>query len=178
MLPNPSKPVNHSDAIVFMGACGCGKSAVAQLFAQRSNWNYIDADDYHTPDNVAKMASGEPLTDTDRTPWLENLNALLLAARNENKRVALACSALKQSYRAILRANDLRLQFVLLDGSRELLLSRLGDRSDHFMPATLLDSQLRTLERPRNALIVDISPPLDQVVDSIEIALTANKRRD
>ena len=139
MLPFTSKTKRASDTIVFMGVCGCGKSAVAQAFAQRTNWDYLDADDYHTPENVSKMASGEPLTDADRAPWLENLNTLLIAAQGENRRTALACSALKKRYRDLLRANGLSIQFILLDGSRELLLSRLGDRSDHFMPSTLLD---------------------------------------
>ncbi len=175
MPPTASKTDRASDIIVFMGVCGCGKSAVAQAFAQRSGWNYLDADEYHPPENVSKMASGEALTDADRAPWLERLNALLIAARSEKRRTALACSALKKSYRDLLRANGLEIQFVFLDGSRELLLSRLGERSDHFMPSTLLDSQLQTLERPQNALIIDITPPLEHVVDSVEAALAENR---
>lgn len=154
-----------------MGVCGSGKSVVASAIAQRHGWRFLDADDFHPPENVAKMASGTPLADADRIPWLDALNAALVSASKEHQRAVLACSALKSIYRDRLRQQGIALQFILLEAPPELLMQRMRSRPDHFMPATLLDSQLQTLEIPSHALRIDVSPPLPQVIESVEAAL-------
>ena len=134
-----------------MGVSGCGKSTVGALLAQKLGVEFLDGDEFHPPENVARMAAGVPLTDADRQPWLERLNAEL--RRRDN--VVLACSALKESYRQTLsRGIDCR--FVHLRGSIELIRSRLAARRHRYMPATLLESQFAALEPPARAIDVDI----------------------
>jgi len=127
-----------------MGVSGSGKSTVGALLAQKLGVPFADADDLHPAANVAKMAAGIPLTDDDRWPWLALVGDALHAASRTG--LVIACSALKRSYRDAIRAAAPTAEFVQLDGSRELLESRLGHREGHFMPAALLDSQLAALE--------------------------------
>src|SRR5215213_5067881 len=117
-----------------MGVAGAGKTTIGTLLSQRLGWRFIDADDHHPAENVAKMASGVPLDDADRWPWLDALNAVL---RGE-KDAVLACSALKESYRRRLTAGIAEWRLVHLRGSAELLRSRLAARRHRYMPASLL----------------------------------------
>jgi len=149
-----------------MGVSGCGKSTVGALLAQRLGVEFLDADEYHPPRNVAKMAAGVPLTDADRQPWLERLNAEL--RRREN--AVLACSALKQSYRDVL-AQGAECRFVHLRGSIELIRARLAERRHRYMPASLLESQFASLEPPAEAIETDIAASPEECVQAIAAAL-------
>lgn len=153
-----------SGLFVVMGVSGCGKSTVAQSLAERSGGLFLDADDFHPPENKRKMADGIPLTDDDRWGWLDALNAQLAALANGEKPVFLACSALREVYRARLRKGLAGLVFVYLKGSRECIAARLNARKGHFMPSALLDSQFATLEEPTDALVVDIGQSPEEVV--------------
>ena len=130
--------------IVVMGVSGSGKSTVGARLAEKLGVPFVDADDLHPITNVDKMSAGIPLTDDDRWPWLEKVGQAIAAASATG--IVVACSALRRSYRDTIRAAAPDAQFVHLDGSRDLLASRLGSREGHFMPATLLDSQLEALE--------------------------------
>lgn len=135
-------------AIVLMGVAGSGKTTVGRIVAERLGWRFLDADDFHSPENVEKMRSGQPLTDDDRWPWLDRLNGLL----REDGSAVLACSALRQRYRDRIGAGLDDVRWVHLAGSFELIGSRLAARKGHYMPASLLASQFNTLEPPSAAL--------------------------
>lgn len=150
-------PVHPQFTLVVMGVSGCGKSTVGELVAARTGSEFADADDFHPPANREKMARGLPLDDDDRQPWLEALRDHIRSTNEANRTLVLACSALKRSYRDTLREAGPQVAFVSLDGTRDQLLARLNGRSDHFFPPALLDSQLATLERPRSALVLNIS---------------------
>ena len=151
--------------LVFMGVCGCGKSTVAGLYAQRTGATLLEADGFHPPENIAKMSSGTPLTDADRAGWLAAISARLAEGKARGEAMVVTCSALKKAYRDRLRQGDPDLFFVFLDGSRELLQARMDARKGHFMPPGLLGSQLATLERPDPAveycLVLGIVSPPD-----------------
>jgi gluconokinase len=156
--------------VVVMGVCGCGKTTVGRVVAEAAGWPFLDADDFHPPANVAKMRAGIPLTDDDRWPWLERLADELAAINARGEHAVLACSALRQAYRdQLMRAGDVR--FVHLKGDRETIAPRLAERAGHYMPATLLDSQLATLEEPRDAVVVDIRLSVPEQAASIAVAL-------
>ena len=151
-----------------MGVSGCGKSRVGRLLAERIGAKFIDADDYHSPASVAKMSRGEPLTDADRADWLAALAELFREHRERGVSVVIGCSALKHRYREVLRGGAHALRIIYLHGDRELLLSRLNTRHDHFFRGdVLLDNQLRTLEQPTDdeALRIDISEAPDEIVE-------------
>jgi gluconokinase len=138
---------NHSSQRwVVMGVSGCGKSEVGRQLAQLLQVDFIEGDAYHSAANVAKMAAGIPLTDDDRADWLRTLEQRIAAAREAGVGLVLACSALKRRYRDLLREGDPDLRFAHLDGARELIAQRMGARTAHFMPTSLLESQLRDLE--------------------------------
>ena len=141
--------------VILMGVTGCGKTTVGALLAQDCGWAFLDADDLHPAANVAKMKSGTPLTDEDRWPWLERLNALLLDHERQGKSLALACSALKQVYRDRLARGCAAVRFVLLDGDIDMIRARLAARRGHYMNPKLLDSQFAIYERPQDALRLD-----------------------
>ncbi|WP_339723093.1 gluconokinase [uncultured Paraglaciecola sp.] len=152
---------------IVMGVSGCGKSTVGKMLSEKLCIPFYDADDYHFPENIKKMANGIPLTDADRKPWL----TLLADKIKEWERAGgavLACSALKQIYRDYLSSTTTDVvKFVYLEGDKALLHSRLTSRESHFMPDTLLDSQLQTLEPPVDAITVSIAHPLDAMLTQI-----------
>jgi gluconokinase len=150
---------------IVMGVSGSGKSWVTRLLAEATGGEWLDADDFHTPEKKAKMSAGIPLTDDDRWPWLDLLNAQLRGRVGGSRAVFLACSALKQTYRDRLVAGLPRARFVYLKGSFELIRSRLALRKNHFMPASLLESQFATLEEPADAIVLDISRSDDQLLE-------------
>ena len=161
--------------VVVMGVTGCGKSTVGAALAERLGWRFLDADDFHPPGNVAKMAAGTPLTDEDRWPWLDRLASELRAIDAPGGNAVLACSALKEAYRArIGAAEDVR--FVHLAGDQATIASRLTDRKHRYMPASLLASQFATLERPANAVEVDVRLPVERQVEAICHALALPAR--
>ena len=151
-------------ALVIMGVSGSGKSTIGRLLAEKTDKVFLDGDDFHPPENIRKMESGEPLNDEDRRGWLERLAQVIEVSESPP---VVACSALKASYREALSGSE----FVFLDGSPELLAERMGQRSDHFMPATLLASQLETLERPMDALTLDIKASPEELVAQIRAHL-------
>jgi len=146
--------------VVVMGVTGAGKTTVGRLLAERLGAAFADADDYHPPENVAKMRAGIALDDADRAPWLARLNGLLGDSAAKDESLILACSALKRAYRERLAAGIPGIRFVFLDGSKDLLARRLAGRTGHYMNPGLLDSQLATLERPDDAIVlsIDASP--------------------
>jgi gluconokinase len=153
-------------AVLVMGVSGSGKSTVGKALADRMHWTFADADDYHPPANREKMSRGEPLTDGDRQPWLERLHDLIAGHALEDKPIVLACSALKEKYRDILVGNLKGVALVFLRGDAELIAERMRQR-EHFMPVSLLETQLATLEPPTNAIIVDIAQPLEIMLEQV-----------
>lgn len=145
--------------IIMMGVSGCGKTTIGRLVAARLGWAFFDGDDFHPPQNVARMARGEPLTDEDRAGWLTVLGELLAGRLAAGEPAVLACSALKASYRARLHAGDPRVALVYLRGSYELIYARLTARRGHYMPARLLESQFAALEEPADALTLAVDAP-------------------
>jgi carbohydrate kinase (thermoresistant glucokinase family) len=158
--------------IVVMGVSGSGKSTVGLDLAEALGGAFIDGDDLHPPANKAKMAAGHPLVDEDRWPWLDSIGAVLTTRDDQGFPPIVACSALKRVYRDRLRAVAPGTVFVHLHGSPELLQSRLGPRLHEYMPATLLGSQIDTLEplaEDEAGVVVDISPPpLEVTANAIE----------
>jgi gluconokinase len=154
---------------VIMGVSGCGKSTVGQALAEAINCPFYDGDDFHPPENVAKMASGTPLNDDDRAPWLAALHDLLLAHAEKEETAVLACSALKKKYREQLRDDNDTVVFVYLQGSFDLIWQRMQARQDHYMKAEMLQSQFDTLEAPdeQEAIIVPIALPVAAIVKEI-----------
>jgi len=153
-----------------MGVSGCGKSTVAGILAGQLGWDLLEGDDLHPASNVAKMASGRPLTDEDRWPWLERIAEWMREHTAAGKSGIVTCSALKRSYRDVMRSDDV--VFVHLDGSRQEIGDRLTMRLDHFMPPTLLNDQIATLEPPgddEQKLTVGIGrPPGEEVAEIIQ----------
>ncbi|WP_240642101.1 gluconokinase [Microbacterium sulfonylureivorans] len=153
--------------LVVMGVAGSGKSTVAIALAAELGGAYLDADDFHPAANVAKMAAGIPLTDDDRMPWLRVVGEAMAAETAQDRLAVVACSALRRYYRDTLRRAGGDVFFVQLDGSPELLAARINARTDHFMPPSLLASQLAALE-PLEAdepgVVVSIDAPVDAIV--------------
>ncbi len=157
-------------ALVVMGVSGSGKSTVAAAVAARVGALFLDADDFHPASNVAKMAAGTPLTDEDRRPWLMSVGDEIARRTGAGEPVVVACSALKRAYRDVLRERGGDVSFALLDGTPELLAERIGARAGHFMPATLLGSQLVALERlqpDEPGFSVDVAEAPDQIADTV-----------
>lgn len=155
--------------VVLMGVSGSGKTTIGTLLAARTGTMFADADDYHPQANKLKMASGQPLNDDDRQPWLEELNRVMRGWFTADEGGVMACSALKEKYRVTLSAGMPAgtVHFVLLDGSPELIAERLAARKHEFMTPTLLASQFATLEAPADAVRVVNDREPDQVVDEI-----------
>ncbi|HEX8706258.1 MAG TPA: gluconokinase [Myxococcaceae bacterium] len=144
--------------IIVMGVSGVGKTTLGKALAGALGWRFLEGDDLHPAANVAKMAAGVPLTDEDRAPWLERLRWLITQALEQGEDVVVACSALRQSYRQRLAVDPSRVRWVYLTAPAEEIAARLSARKGHFMPVSLLESQLRTLEPPDDALVVDVTP--------------------
>jgi gluconokinase len=133
---------------VVMGVTGCGKSTVGEMLARKLSVDFVEGDDYHSRENVERMASGIPLTDDDRADWLRSLANRIRVAKDARTGLVLSCSALKRSYRDVLRSAVPEVQFIFLKGSRSLIAKRIATRQAHFMPPSLIESQLATLEEP------------------------------
>lgn len=151
-------------AWIVMGVSGCGKSTVAKALAEKSGGLFLDADDFHPPENIAKMAAGIALTDADREPWLDVLNHELRKTAVSGRSIFLACSALRQIYRDRLVAGFPEFQIIYLRGSKERIFERMEARENHFMPPGMLDSQFAALEEPVNAFVVSIEEPVSEIV--------------
>ncbi len=143
-----------------MGVSGSGKTTIGRLLAARLCWSFFDGDDYHSEANVARMATGHPLTDADRQPWLGQLRDLIQERLALGESSVVACSALKRSYRATLKAGDDRVRFLHLEGDFDLILGRMRSRAGHFMKAGMLRSQFETLEPPAQAIVIAVDAPL------------------
>ncbi len=160
--------MSSARAIIVMGVSGCGKTSVAEGLAANLGAAFIEGDSLHPAVNVDKMSRGVALTDDDRWPWLDTIGRALADRLAAGKSVVISCSALKEAYRDRLRkAAGGVLSFVFLKGSRELLMSRMAAREGHFMPVSLLDSQLATLEDPSGepgVVTVDIDASIEEIV--------------
>jgi gluconokinase len=163
----PGAMVTKSMVVILMGVSGTGKTAVGTRLARALGGTFVEGDDYHPPANVAKMRSGTPLDDADRQPWLETLSREIGAWLDAGEPVVLACSALKQRYRDILKAGRPGVRFVHLKGDKALIRARLANRRGHYMPSSLLDSQFAALEEPTDAITVGIEGTPDQIVAEI-----------
>jgi gluconokinase len=164
----------RSPALVLMGVSGSGKTTLGEALRDRLGFRFFDADSFHPPENVAKMAAGIPLDDADRAPWLARLADLLDAETAKGVPVALACSALRRRYRDRLRQGAPDLVVVLLEIDRATIEGRLAGRKGHYMPPSLLDSQLATLEQPdadERVIRVDARLPVEDMVAVIAGAL-------
>jgi gluconokinase len=154
-------------AIIIMGVSGCGKSSVGAAVSEALGLEFVEGDQLHPAANVEKMSKGIPLTDEDRIPWLDVIGATMKATLARSEGLVVSCSALKRSYRDRLRAAvDGNLVFVYLHGSKELLTRRMGERKGHFMPPSLLESQLAALETPTGepgVATVDIDDTIDGI---------------
>jgi len=158
------KPIRF---FIVMGVSGSGKSSVGKALAEHLGWDFYDADDFHPPENVANMANGIPLDDSDRAPWLTALHNLILSSLAQNKPGVLACSALKERYRKQLMVGNDGVQLVYLKGSYDLIWSRMIARKEHYMKPHMLQSQFDALEEPANALTINISMPVKKILSKI-----------
>ncbi|MFI6822652.1 gluconokinase [Micromonospora sp. NPDC050187] len=155
--PGGPPPTRH---VVVMGVSGAGKTTVARGIAARAGFAFAEADDFHLPSNVAQMRAGVPLDDAARLPWLRDLAGWMADRAAAGVSTVLACSALRRSYRDVLRQGPPNVEFVHLDGSAEVIRERMSRRAGHFMPTSLLESQLATLERhhpDESVLVLDVS---------------------
>src|SRR5262245_9524650 len=165
------RPRHHEAAagmiVLVMGVAGVGKTTIGEALARARGWRFIDADDYHPPENVGEMKTGVPLQDADRWPWLARLNKLL----KEEADAVLACSAQKESYRQRLLQGIHHSRIVYLHGGADLIRSRMAARQHRYMPASLLESQFATLEPPVEAIAIDVAATPEQNVAQILAAL-------
>ena len=155
--PVPAPGQDQQPVLVIMGVSGSGKSTVAGILAGQLGWDLEEGDDLHSPENIEKMASGIPLTDDDRWPWLDTIASWIIEHTMAGIPGIITCSALKKIYRDRLREKNV--VFVHLSGSKEQIARRLTSRMDHYMPATLLGSQIATLEPPgpeENTVVIDV----------------------
>lgn len=160
--------MSEQQHLVVMGVAGCGKTTAAQLMAERLGWIGAEADEFHPTANIAKMASGVPLDDDDRWPWLRAIRDWMSEQDAAGRDSVVTCSALKRHYRDVLRQASGRVRFVHLDGTVDLIGDRLEKRTKHFMPAGLLPSQfaiLEPLDADEDGVVVPVSGTPDEIVD-------------
>ena len=166
-------------AVIVMGVTSCGKTSVGEGLAAELNCPFIEGDKLHPASNIAKMSAGTPLDDADRWPWLDIIGKAIKAECDKGHGVVASCSALKKVYRQKLaEAVERPITFIHLNGSRDLLAARMADRKGHFMPTSLLDSQLATIEVPgpgETALHLDVILPVDELIRRSKAYLTNNK---
>ncbi len=162
------------NSIIVMGVCASGKSTIGEKIAQRLGAKFIDGDDLHPKANIQKMSRGEPLNDDDRKPWLERIRDAAFSLESKNEQGIIVCSALKKSYRDQIRDGNQNVTFLFLDGSFDLIMSRMTARKGHFMKSNMVESQFNTLERPDNedqVAVVDIDTDIDTIVKHSIVAL-------
>ena len=150
--------------IILIGVAGSGKTTVGKLLAQRLGWSFYDADDFHPESNIQKIKQGIPLTDEDRLPWLESIREFI---DTRDEAMVFACSALKKSYRDLLRKSRAEIEFIYLKGTKEVILERLEDRKGHFAGPGILDSQFSDLEEPENVLTEQVTQNPEAIVSDI-----------
>ncbi len=153
--------------IVLMGVAGVGKTTIGRRLSARLGWSFYEGDDFHPSENVEKMQQGIPLTDEDREPWLRALRHLIHGILSRDENAVLACSALKEEYRARLMRGREEVHFIYLTGAYNLIRERLRTREGHYAGAELLNSQFRALEEPADVVTVDVSRSPDEVVAEI-----------
>lgn len=154
--------------VIVMGVSGCGKSTIARAIQQQTGAIFLEGDEFHSAENIAKMHSGHPLNDQDRAGWLKAIHEKVSELTGQGREVIVSCSALKKSYRDTLRANIAHIQFVYLKGSFPLIHSWMVARKHHFMPARLLKSQFDTLEEPlsgeKDVITIHLQPNLKKEI--------------
>ncbi|MGR5133325.1 gluconokinase [Vibrio alfacsensis] len=154
-------------SVVVMGVCASGKTTIGEHLAEKLGRKFIDGDDLHPRANIQKMASGQPLNDDDRKPWLERIRDAAYSLESKNEHGIIVCSALKKIYRDQIREGNENVSFLFLDGSKELILERMRARQGHFMKENMVNSQFETLERPENeprTIFVSIDATIEEVV--------------
>lgn len=152
--------------MIIIGVSGCGKTTIGKLLADKIQLPFIDADDFHPEENIQKMTNGIALTDQDRLPWLQNINAAL-KNYTEQKGAILACSALKESYRTRLSEGIDAIDWIYLQGDIHLIRARMERRANHFMDVNLLQSQFETLEEPSHGLHISVEKSPEEIVTQI-----------
>ncbi len=174
-VPDPGPRPLH---LVLMGVSGTGKSTIAAALRELLDWDFCEGDDLHPQANIDKMSRGEPLDDEDRWPWLEALVEWTAARSREGKDTILTCSALKRSYRDVLRRGGEGTYFIHLVGDDALLAERMGERERHFMPTSLLTSQIDTLEHleeDERGMVVDVAEDPDSIARMIVAKVGADR---
>ena len=156
--------------ILVMGVSGSGKTTIGQQLAKSLNFQFRDADEFHSDENIQKMRNNIPLTDADRQPWLETMQAAIDQWLEHNQNVVLTCSALKDKYRKMLWRDPEQIKIVYLKGTFELIESRLKQRQDHFMKSDLLKSQFEDLEEHEGVILADISQTPSEIIEKIRKA--------
>ncbi|HDM8070294.1 gluconokinase [Vibrio harveyi] len=156
-------------SVVVMGVCASGKTTIGEHLAKKLGRKFIDGDDLHPRANIQKMASGQPLNDDDRKPWLERIRDAAYSLESKNEHGIIVCSALKKIYREQIREGNENVTFLFLDGSKELILERMRARQGHFMKENMVNSQFEALERPENeprTIFVSIDATIEDVVSN------------
>ena len=162
-------------SVIVMGVSACGKSTIGEQLAKKLGRKFIDGDDLHPRANIQKMASGQPLNDDDRIPWLERVRDAAYSLESKNEHGIIVCSALKKKYRDQIREGNKNLTFLFLDGNIDLILHRMRQRQGHFMKENMIKSQFETLERPDHepdTVVISIDGDIDDVVDCAAIVLS------
>ncbi|EKO3853843.1 gluconokinase [Vibrio harveyi] len=156
-------------SVVVMGVCASGKTTIGEHLAKKLGRKFIDGDDLHPRANIQKMASGQPLNDDDRKPWLERIRDAAYSLESKNEHGIIVCSALKKIYRDQIREGNENVTFLFLDGSKELILERMRARQGHFMKENMVNSQFEALERPKDeprTIFVSIDATIEDVVSN------------
>ena len=153
--------------MILIGTAGSGKTTVGQALARQLAWRFVEGDDYHSPESIAKMRDGTPLNDGDRLPWLARLHAIAAATIDRREHAVIACSALKQRYRDLLRGTLRGVRFVYLKADEPTLRRRLVERRQHFAGPSLLASQLAALEEPADAVTIDATRSVEEIAGAV-----------